>query len=642
LSILSAQSLVKAYGAERLLDGASFAIEERERLGLVGRNGSGKSTLARILAGVEPPDQGTVIRRRDARIALLAQEPALPPAATARELVLLGLGEWSAARARYQAVSEALERATGDVAALLDEQAAAAAAVEHLGGWELEHRATAMLTELGVREPDRAVGTMSGGERRRVALAALLVSRPTLAILDEPTNHLDAETIEWLERYLREEHEGALLLITHDRWVLDRVVGRTLELDAGAVHSYDGGWEDYLLAKAERAELAARTESNRQNLLRTELVWLARQPKARTGKQKARIQRVEAAAAAAPAGPDRGVSLRLVSAELGATVLELHDLGLSLGGRELVRGLTLHVTKGERIGIIGRNGAGKTTLLRALLGELAPSTGRIVRGARVRCTYFEQGRAGLDDAATVLQNVAGDAEVVRWGEQTVSAYSYLERFLFYRDRLRQPVGSLSGGERARVALAKMLLEPANVVVMDEPTNDLDVQTLAAVEELLIEMSATALVVTHDRYFLDKVATSILAFEGDGRVVRYPGNHASYVALRDAARARAREAAAAEPRSRSAPPPGAAAPRAAPSGRPRGLTWNEARELERVEVEIAALETELAARDAELADPATYAGRSAEVPALLAARDAAHQRLTTSMARWEELATRREG
>ncbi len=642
LSILSAQSLVKAYGADRLLDGASFAIEERERLGLVGRNGSGKSTLARILAGVEEPDEGSVIRRRDARIALLAQEPALPPAATPRELVLQGLGEWSAARARYQTVSEALEQATGDIAALLDEQAAAAADVEHRGGWELEHRATAMLTELGVQDPDRAVGTMSGGERRRVALAALLVSRPTLAILDEPTNHLDAETIEWLERYLREEHEGALLLITHDRWVLDRVVGRTLELDAGAVHSYDGGWEDYLLAKAERAELAARTESNRQNLLRTELVWLARQPKARTGKQKARIQRVEAAAAAAPAGPDRGVSLRLVAAELGATVLELHDLGLSLGGRELVRGLTLHVTKGERIGIIGRNGAGKTTLLRALLGELEPSVGRIVRGARVRCTYFEQGRAGLDDAATVLQNVAGDAEVVRWGEQTVSAYAYLERFLFYRDRLRQPVGSLSGGERARVALAKMLLEPANVVVMDEPTNDLDVQTLAAVEEMLIEMSATALVVTHDRYFLDKVATSILAFEGDGQVVRYPGNHASYVALRDAARARAREAAAAEPRARSAPPPGAATTRAAPSGRPRGLTWNEARELERVEVEIAALETELTDRDSELADPATYAERSAEVPALLAARDAAHQRLTTAMARWEELATRREG
>ncbi|HOU93131.1 MAG TPA: ATP-binding cassette domain-containing protein, partial [Polyangiaceae bacterium] len=229
------------------------------------------------------------------------------------------------------------------------------------------------------------------------------------------------------------------------------------------------------------------------------------------------------------------------------------------------------------------------------------------------------------------------ADVVRWGEQAISAYAYLERFLFFRDRARQPVGSLSGGERARVALAKMLLEPANVVVMDEPTNDLDVQTLAAVEELLIEMGATALVVTHDRYFLDKVATAILAFEGDGRVVRYPGNYASYVTLRDAARARLRATAAAEPRPRSAPPPGAPA-----TARKRGLTWNEARELERVEGEIAALEAELAARDAELAAPVTYAARSAEVPALLAARDAAHQRLATLMARWEELETRREG
>ncbi|MBN2197317.1 MAG: ABC-F family ATP-binding cassette domain-containing protein [Polyangiaceae bacterium] len=639
MSILSAQSLVKAYGAARLLDGASLAIEDRERVGLVGRNGSGKSTLARILAGVEEPDAGTVIRRRDARIALLTQEPSLPATATPRELVLGGLVEWSAATARYQAASEALERGVDDVAAALEEQATAAAAVERLGGWELGHRAEAMMTELGVREPDRPVGTMSGGERRRVALAALLVARPTLAVLDEPTNHLDAETIEWLERYLREEHQGALLLITHDRWVLDRVVGRTLEIESGQVYSYDGGWEDYLFAKAERAELAGRTEANRQNLLRTELVWLARQPKARTGKQKARIQRVEAAAATAPTAPDRGVTLRLQSADLGSTVVELHELCLALGGRELVRDLTLHLTKGERVGVIGRNGTGKTTLLRAVLGELPPAAGRIVRGARVRFTYFEQGRAGLDDAASVLANVAGDGDTVRWGERSVSAYSYLERFSFYRDRIRQPVGSLSGGERARVALAKMLLEPANVVVMDEPTNDLDVATLGAVEELLVEMNATAIVVTHDRYFLDKVATAILAFEGDGRVVRYPGNYATFLTLRAERIARDRQQPAAQPAPRSAPPVVAPAT-ARVDLRKRGLTWHETRELERVEQEIADLEAEAGRRDAELAAPETYATRSAEVPALIAARERAQGRLAVLLARWEELETKR--
>lgn len=641
MSILTAQSLVKAYGASRLLDGAGLVIEERERVGLVGRNGSGKSTLARLLAGIEEPDQGTVLRRRDAAIALLSQEPALPPAATPRELVRGGLTDWSAARARYAAATDALAQPRGDLAPLLEEQASAAAAVERLGGWELGHRAEAMMTELGVRDPDRAVGTMSGGERRRVALAALLVARPALAILDEPTNHLDAETIEWLERYLREEHQGALLLITHDRWVLDRVVERTLELEAGQVYSYDGGWEDYLLAKAERAELSARTEANRQNLLRTELVWLSRQPKARTGKQKARIQRAESAIATAGPAAERGVSLRLQAAELGSMVIELHDLGLTLGERELVRGLTLHVTKGERIGVIGRNGTGKTTLLRALLGELEPTAGRIVRGARVRFTYFEQGRAALDDAASVLANVAGDGDSVRWGERMISAYSYLERFSFYRERLRQPVGSLSGGERARVALAKMLLEPANVVVMDEPTNDLDVVTLGAVEELLVEMNATAIVVTHDRYFLDKVATAILAFEGEGQVVRYPGNYGTFTALRAERLARAREQAQEEARARSAPPGprGASADRTA---RKKGLSWNEARELEQVEAAIAALEVEVAARDAELASPEIYANRSAEVPGLLAERDAAQRRLEALLVRWEELETKREG
>jgi ATP-binding cassette subfamily F protein uup len=476
---------------------------------------------------------------------------------------------------------------------------------------------------------------MSGGERRRVALAALLVARPTLAILDEPTNHLDADTIEWLERYLREEHEGALLLITHDRWVLDRVVTRTLELDAGQIFSYDGGWEDYLVAKAERAELAARAEANRQNLLRGELEWLARQPKARTGKQKARIQRAEAAIATAPPGTARRVSLELQAAELGSTVLELQDVALTVGERRLVQGLTLTVGRGERLGVIGRNGTGKTTLLRALLGELEPSAGQIVRGARVRCTYLEQGRAGLDDAASILANVAGDGDVVRWGDRTISAYAYLERFLFFRDRTRQPVGSLSGGERARVALARMLLQPANVVILDEPTNDLDVHTLGALEELLVEMSATAVVVTHDRYFLDKVATAILAFEGDGRVVRYPGNYATYATLRA-------QRAAAERDSIVTPVATDGAPARPASGTPRkrGLTWNEARELERVETEIAELEVELAARDAELADPATYAARSAEVPALLTARDGVGQRLAALLARWEMLETKR--
>jgi ATP-binding cassette subfamily F protein uup len=641
MSLVAAHGISKAYGPSTILNGVDVSITDGERVGLVGSNGSGKSTLARILAGLEDADAGSVIRRRGAHVAFLAQEPVLTAERTGRQLVLEGLEGWSRARERYEAACRALEAGSGELEALLEEQTEAAATVERLGGWDLSHRAEAVMTELGVLHPDREVGTLSGGERRRVALARLLVARPDFAVLDEPTNHLDAETIEWLEEHLLNEYPGALLLITHDRWVLDRVVQRTLELHQGNLSSYDGGWEEYLLAKAEREELAQRTESNRRNMLRTELEWLSRQPKARTGKQKARIDRVQAAASAPKLQGSRSLRLELQAADLGATVLELHDLSVRIAERQLIRDLTLHVTKGERIGIIGRNGTGKTTLLRSLLGELEPEAGRVVRGTRVQFAYFDQGRTSLDDGASIVENVAGKADTVRLGDSNVTVYSYLDRFLFHGDRIRQPVGSLSGGERARVALAKMLLEPANVILMDEPTNDLDVTTLAALEGLLEELGATALVVTHDRYFLDRVATSILAFEGDGRVVKYPGGYSTFRSLRDERLRLEREASQAETESvrRSEAPVSRAAERSA-AAKKKGLTFNEQKELAKVERGIAELETEVAALQTELAAPETYAERSAEVPALLARLKTAEDALVALMDRWEALETKR--
>lgn len=651
MPVLTAHDLHKSFGPQILLDNVSLSIRTGERVGLVGVNGSGKSTLARILAGLEQPDSGTIARRRGAEIGVLSQDPVFDPSDTARDVVLAGLSAWHAAKARHDEASRALAAGTGDPDALLAEQAAAAADVERLGGWDMMHRVDAIIGHVGVTRPDAPMRVLSGGDRRRVALARLLVSRPALAVLDEPSNHLDVETVEWLERYLVEEHPGALLLITHDRYLLDRVVERTLEIDKGKVYSYDGGYEEYLEQKAERLALEARTEANRQNFLRTELEWLRRQPKARTGKQKARIQRAEAAKAAPPPKAERAAQLSVESVRTGKTILELKQLGLSVDGKWLVRGLDFSLTKGERVGIVGRNGTGKTTLLRAILGQVGAADGaagagprmegEVVLGKNTSVAYFDQHRSGLDLDASIFENVAGSHTRVEVGGRSMDVRTYLERFLFDPHKARQPVGSLSGGERARVALAKMLTQSANVILLDEPTNDLDVMTLAALEEMLVEFDGSALVVTHDRWFLNRVATSILAFEGDGRVVRYAGNYDAYReqrahALAAEAEARAEKAQAAEPR----PAPAAAKPAARPADRPK-LTFAERTELDGIVGRIDEAEQKVRALEAQLADPGLYASRGAEVAGLLAELERAKQEVARLVSRWEELEMKRE-
>src|SRR4051812_13708241 len=373
--VLTAQDLHKSYGVQQILCGVTLTIRTGERVGLVGNNGSGKSTLARILGGVEAPDTGTVSRRRGADVAYLDQDPAFEGTLTPRDVVQAGLAAWSEAKARHEQASASLGRGEGDLAALLDAQTSAAADVERLGGWDMTHRVEAILGHVGVLRPDAPMSTLSGGERRRTALARILVARPALAILDEPSNHLDVETVEWLEGYLLGEYEGALLLITHDRYLLDRVAERTLEIDQGLVHSYDGGYWEYLEAKAERLAHEARTEQNRQNFLRRELEWLRRQPKARTTKQKARIQRAEEARAVVAPRAEKTAVLALDATRTGKTILELRKLTLSIGGRTLAKDLDFILTPGERLGVVGRNGTGKTTLLKAILGEIAPASG---------------------------------------------------------------------------------------------------------------------------------------------------------------------------------------------------------------------------------------------------------------------------
>jgi ATP-binding cassette subfamily F protein uup len=525
---------------------------------------------------------------------------------------------------------------------LLEEQARFAESIERLGGWRRDHVALEMLHHLGVDDIDRAVGTMSGGERRRVALAQLLVSEPALALLDEPTNHLDTATIEWLEDHLADKFAGAVLMVTHDRYFLDAVADRILELDGGQLTEYEGGYVDYLEQKAERALHAERVEKNRLNLLRRERAWLLRGARARTTKQKARLDRARALVATRP--PEEIATANFLGLEQGAartgkTILDLEEIGMERAGRELIESLTLRLVSGDRIGIIGPNGVGKTSLLQIVSGELEPTRGRVVRGVNTRFVYFDQTRSQLRDDWSVLDNVAGregaertGAGVVVIGEERIEMRTYLEQFLFEGSKQRQKVAALSGGERARVALAIALRGGANLLLLDEPTNDLDVATLGALEELLQSWPGCALVVSHDRYFLDRVATSILAFEERGKVTQYPGSYGTYRTLRDeAATVRAPEPVAPRrPETRDTAPAG-----------PRPLTFAERKELDGILAEISALEDGVAELERRLADPLLYREDPEVAKQVRADHARAQADLTRRMARWEELEARRD-
>jgi ATP-binding cassette subfamily F protein uup len=646
--VLDARGLEKSFGPQIVLGGVQVTLHAGERAGLVGLNGTGKSTLGRILAGLDQPDGGQVARNREASFGYLSQSSEVPegvrPGWTALDEVLDGLGAWSEASRRHEQSSAALAAADGgDLKRLLHEQSEAAAEVERLGGWDQSHRAREVLDYLKVRDPAARLETMSGGELRRVALARILVARPTLAILDEPTNHLDVETIEWLERYLADDYPGALLLITHDRYILDRVVQRTLELNEGRLHSYEGGYEAYLEAKARRMELEVRSEANRQRFLSHELEWLRRQPKARMGKQKARRSRAESALETEAPRSEHRASLQLEAGRSSKWLLELQGLRLDLGGRTLVNELDFVLMRGQRIGIMGPNGCGKTTLLRSILGQLEPTAGAIRLSQTAELTYLSQVRDDLDDERSILENIAGGGQHVAVGDRMMEVHTYLERFLFRGDdRLRQPVGSLSGGERTRVALAKVLQGSANLVILDEPTNDLDVSTLSALEQLLLEFGGTALVVTHDRWFLDRVATGLLVFEGEGRVVHHAGNYTLVRALRQ-------QQAAEEPKPSPSQPSGAQSGPATPGGKrsPRkrsALTYGERLELEALESQVEQADRRVAELEARLADPSTYqvpGGGGGEATRIGAELEQARAEAARLMARWEELETKRE-
>ncbi|MHB8417455.1 MAG: ABC-F family ATP-binding cassette domain-containing protein [Myxococcales bacterium] len=616
-TLLHASDLSLTFGSRTVFDGLRLTVEEGERVGLVGANGSGKSSLMRMLAGAQEPDRGELQLRRGARVTYLPQEPEFPAGATIASELAVPDPELRAALAAHAALAE-----RGADAAKL---AALADRIEQLGGWDTAHRARALLERLGVAAWEQPIAELSGGTRKRVAIARALLTRPDLLLLDEPTNHLDADTVEWLEDAL-DELSGALLLVTHDRYFLDELVDRIVEIQpGGGVVSYAGNYEAYLLQKLEAEETASGGEHKRQRWIAQEVAWLRRGPEARRTKSKARIQRAKKLMAERAWKAPAAAKLEIAAApRLGHTVLEARGLEKRFGDRTVIAGASLIVQRGERIGLVGPNGVGKTTFLRLLLGELPPDRGEVVLGKATRIAYYDQEREQLDPALTVYQ-AASSEEWVEVGGVRMALRDYLDDLLFPVPMQRQRVGALSGGERNRLLLARLFLRGANLLVLDEPTNDLDIVTLNVLERLLLGFSGSVLLVTHDRYFLDKVATAILAFEGGGRVIRYQGNFETYRSLRPPPAEAARQR------------PGPIAPPARPAvRRPGKLGFKEQRELDGIPAALEAAEARLRAAESALSDPATYQGPPGRVPQLKAELAGAGAEVARLYARWQEL------
>jgi ATP-binding cassette subfamily F protein uup len=636
MNVIDATDLSKSYGPTCLMDGVGFAIGENDRVGVVGRNGCGKSTLFRILAGLEWEDSGTIARKKGLTVGYLPQRPDLDPKKSVRTILEEHLGDAHKVLKRHEELSHALADAREDeLERLLELQHEAQSWLDHHSAWNLGHRINEMCTRFSIDDPDALVGTLSGGWGQRVALAGILLSQPDLILLDEPTNQLDADTVQWLETHLS-SYPGALLLITHDRYFLDRVVTHMFELDGGVLNAYSGGYSSYLVQKAEQLEADARGQTRLLNLLRREEAWLRRGAKARTTKQKARIGRVEDLRGQKTAPSRRDVSFALdTDKRLGSTIIDAKGVTVELGGQTLVAGLDYSLRKGERIGILGPNGCGKTSLIKALLGELPLASGTVTLGKNTLIGYIDQIRSGLDETLTVGDSVSDNDWVTVGGPNGRKRHKigYLEDFLFTPEDQRAPVSTLSGGERARLLLAKLMLKGANVLVLDEPTNDLDIPTLQLLDAALCDFPGSVLMVTHDRYFLDRVATGILDFQGEGRVVFYEGNYEIFNRLKKIQHDEAQDALKSKT-AKAATPVVVKSPEK--KQKKSGLNFNEKRELDEIEGRIEALEEKKAKIERSLSDPTNLTGGHEELGRLSAEVAEVDGQLTEAMERWEEL------
>ena len=616
-AVISAKDLRLQFSLQQVFNDATMSVHEGEKLGLVGRNGSGKTSLMRIIAGAEKPDSGTVSRRNGMIVGYLAQEFTLDEEATVLDNVRSGAKALLDMVSRYE---------SGDYTE--DQESELLHQIQLHDGWGVETHITTAMNELGLPAGDRLVKGLSGGEKRRVALARTLVAQPDLLLLDEPTNHLDAESIEWLEKFLV-SFSGAVLFVTHDRYFLDRIATRIIEIDDARIYSHPGNYSDYLESKALRESVEMNTERRRQAFLRKELEFVRAGVKAQRSKARTRLDEFDRVAAIDAPEEDLVMDLIIPPApQLANTVVEAKDIGAHIGDRWLFSHLDLNFEPGTCTGIIGRNGLGKTTLLRLLMGLQQPVEGRVVIGKRTIFNYVDQQRLLLDPEKSVMEEVAGpNSDFVQFGDEKLHVRTYLKRFLFTDERVTMRVKELSGGEQSRVLLAKILRRGGNFLILDEPTNDLDLATMRVLEEAVLAFGGCVLVVSHDRYFLDRVCDRILAFEGDGRLHECAGNYSYYQEKR--AKQAAAEMALANATVKKEKP-------AVATEKPRKMTNREAREHSELEGQIAALEAEIAAMEAELSNPETFIKLGAGTNDFIAKLESKKADLDAKFTRWAEL------
>lgn len=598
MTLFTLRSVHKDFGIKEILRDASFSLEEGDKVGVIGTNGSGKSTLLKMIAGLEPFDGGDFWVNSGAKIVYLPQQPDMVEDHTVLEQVFADAGEKMALIREYEDISHHIAHGAGDHDALMKRLSTVTERIDAADAWDLETNAKVILSKLGIEDFDARIGDLSGGYRKRVAIAAALLADPDALLMDEPTNHLDAESVEWLQSYLS-GFRGALLLITHDRYFLDRVTNRILEIDRADLYSYAGNYAYYLEKKAEIEAAEVSAQKKHANVLRRELEWLKRGPKARSTKQKARIDRIGDMQNREFKESLGKVDISTAGRRIGKKVIELENVSKGYDARTLFKGFTYEFAPDDRVGIIGPNGVGKSTLMDIITGRLEPDTGTVDIGSTIHIGYFDQ---HSEDVLTnpnqrVIDYLKETAELVQTADGSViTASQMLERFLFPPNQQYAPIHKLSGGERRRLFLLRVLMEAPNVLILDEPTNDLDVQTLAVLEEYLEEFNGCVIVVSHDRYFLDRTVNVIFAFEGNGILRQYPGNYSVYLDYKKAEEERIKEQTAATKKPEVAQKAGTgvqpkASTKAAPTTKFKKLSYKEKREYEQLETHIPEMEAE---------------------------------------------------
>ncbi|MGG6269379.1 ABC-F family ATP-binding cassette domain-containing protein [Leptolyngbya sp. AN03gr2] len=623
MSVLTLRSVKKDFGIKEIVRDASFTLEAGEKVGLIGTNGSGKSTLLKMIGGLESIDGGDLTKASGSRIIYLPQDPDLDPERTVLEQVFADSGEQMALVREYEQLSDQLAHGNSD--AVMARLSQVTQKMDSFNAWELETQAKIVLTKLGIQDLNAKIQQLSGGYRKRIALATALLAEPDVLLMDEPTNHLDALSIEWLQSYLS-RFRGALLLVTHDRYFLDRVTNRIIELDRGDLFSYNGNYSYYLEKKAAQEASEASTQRKHQGVLRRELEWLKRGAKARSTKQKARIDRVHEMQETEFKQAQAKVQISTAGRRIGKKVVELAHVTKGFGDRTLIKDFTYNFNPEDRVGIIGENGAGKSTLLNLITGRLEPDSGTIDTGSTIHFGYFDQHSEDLqvNENQRVIEYLKDVAELVKTADgEVITASQMLERFLFSPNQQYAPISKLSGGERRRLFLLRVLMSAPNVLILDEPTNDLDVQTLAVLEEYLEEFNGCVIVVSHDRYFLDRTVDKIFALEEGGNVREYPGNYSVYLDYKKDEEIVVEKPA--ESKSVTAK---------SVSNKPRKLSFKEKRELEMLETKIPELEAEKASIEQKLyKNPPTGFTEVQKLSEQLANLE---EQIETSTIRWMEL------